>query len=534
MFVYSLRYFFLSRELPQLYIKLGMSSEGKNFVSSFSWNTATVVLQILIQLGYTAILARLIAPESFAVMGIVLSLMGFAEIFSQIGLGPALIQRKDITQDHLNSAFTTSLLLGLVFTLFFIAISPVLGSVYRIPLLEEIVPVVCTSFTISSLSVVPRNLMMKEMRFRAFFTASMLSIVGGNLLVGLLLAYSGFQIWAYVWALFAQNALMTIACWILQPTRVQLQWKKKATLELLNYGAGSSLFNALNYAATKVDVTLTPMFSQGSWIFPNSISLNSAGLYERGAYVASLPITIMAKLSDSVLFSGMSKLQDELQKLQRIVLAATNALSLLSFAVSSFVIVFSEELLSFYLGSQYASGHWVVKWLFVAVVFRSLTRPIDSLLRAKAAVYRGSKIKLIYFLLMVTGVLIGGRFISEYVAISIAITTAIHYVMMVYFANSLIQLSIKKQMTALLPGIRAGLVVALVSVLMKYISDRIDAPMWIALILGSLGVAIGGLALAYFRPMWLGERSINPLFVIPERVRKIPFLRKVYEAFDEE
>jgi hypothetical protein len=135
---------------------------------------------------------------------------------------------------------------------------------------------------------------------------------------------------------------------------------------------------------------------------------------------------------------------------------------------------------------------------------------------------------------MVFGVLVGGRFGAESVAMSIALTTAIHYVMMVFFASSLIQLSVKKQFMALLPGLRVGLVVTLVSFLMKYVSDRVHSPIWIALVLGGLGVACGGLALAYFRPLWLGERSINPLFVIPERVRKIPFLRKVYEAFDEE
>ncbi|MFM7771030.1 MAG: oligosaccharide flippase family protein, partial [Bacteroidota bacterium] len=343
--------------MNQIYLQYIMSIEGKKFVSSFSWNTATVVFQILIQLGYTALLARLIAPESFAVMGIVLSLMGFAEIFSQIGLGPALIQRKEVSQAHLNSAFTTSLALGVLFTTMFIVAAPFISSAYQIPLLTEVIPIVCTSFIISSLSVVPRNLMMKEMRFKAFFTASMLSIIGGNLVVGLILAYEGFQIWAYVWALFAQNALMTLACWFLQPTKVQWKWNKSATLELLNYGAGSSLFNALNYAATKVDVTVIPMFSQGSAVFPNTISLFAAGLYERGAYVASLPITIMAKLSDSVLFSGMSKLQESNDRLQRIVLASTNALSILSFAFSSFVIVFSEEVLTVYLGSNYATGH---------------------------------------------------------------------------------------------------------------------------------------------------------------------------------
>ena len=67
-------------------------SERRAIISGLSWNTLTVVLQVVVQLVYTAIMARWIAPADFAMMGIVLSLMGFAEIFSQVGIGPALIQ----------------------------------------------------------------------------------------------------------------------------------------------------------------------------------------------------------------------------------------------------------------------------------------------------------------------------------------------------------------------------------------------------------------------------------------------------------
>ncbi|MFM7770388.1 MAG: hypothetical protein ACKO8Q_07505, partial [Bacteroidota bacterium] len=87
---------------------------------------------------------------------------------------------------------------------------------------------------------------------------------------------------------------------------------------------------------------------------------------------------------------------------------------------------------------------------------------------------------------------------------------------------------------ALLPGIRVGLVVTLLAFLMKYVADKIQAPFLLTLLLGIGGVSIGGVLLAYFRPRWLGDKSVNPLFVIPERMRKFPFLRKVYEAFDEE
>jgi O-antigen/teichoic acid export membrane protein len=62
------------------------------------------------------ILARLLAVEAFAVMGVILGVLGFAEIFAQVGVGPALIQRKEIHQQHFNGAFYTAIILGTLFT----------------------------------------------------------------------------------------------------------------------------------------------------------------------------------------------------------------------------------------------------------------------------------------------------------------------------------------------------------------------------------------------------------------------------------
>jgi len=188
--------------------------------TGFSWNTLTVVLQVVIQLGYTGLLARLVDKDSFMLMGIVLGIMGFAEIFSQVGVGPALIQRKDVHQQHINGAFYTAVILGLSFTLLFLIMAGAIAAFYELPELKEITQVVCTSFIISAVAVVPRSMMMKNMRFKTMFKASMISIVGGNLIVGLSLAYLGWDVWAYVWALFAQNTLMTIALWYYEPVRV--------------------------------------------------------------------------------------------------------------------------------------------------------------------------------------------------------------------------------------------------------------------------------------------------------------------------
>ena len=257
-------------------------------------------------------------------------------------------------------------------------------------------------------------------------------------------------------------------------------------------------------------------------------------MYERGAYVASLPITIMAKLSDSVLFSGMAKLQDEQARLKRIVLASTNTLSILIFGTSCFVIVFSEELLRIYLGDVYAGAAPLMQWLFVAVIFRTLTRPNDALLRAKGQVFRGSYVKGIYLVLMIVGVMITARYSATAVAASIAVTTAIHYIMMVTFAQRISGITVGEQLKSLIPGTRIGFIVFLLGILSKYMAFRLHFSGKWMLLLGTLLIVFGGAVLVYFKPRWLGDREVNPLFVVPERFRKLPFLRKIYVAFENE
>ena len=176
----------------------------------------------------------------------------------------------------------------------------------------------------------------------------------------------------------------------------------------------------------------------------------------------------------------------------------------------------------------------LLQWLFVAVIFRTLTRPIDSLLRAKGEVYKGSWIKGIYLILMIIGVMVAARFSVEAVAISIAVTTGIHYLMMIGFAHRISGVSVKEQLAALVPGSRIGAMTLLAAYLAKYMAVRshIDG-IWL-LLFAIFCVVVGGCILVYIRPQWLGERSVNPLFIVPERFRKFPFLNRIYKAFDEE
>ena len=478
-------------------------STTKEMVRGFSWNTLTVVLQVVIQLVYTAIMARWIAPADFAMMGVVLSMMGFAEIFSQVGIGPAIIQRKETVQRHVNGAFWTALALGTLFTLAFVGSAKMLASAYAMERLEVITQVVSTSFIISALGVVPRSFMMKRLAFKSFFFASMISIIGGNVVVGLTLAYAGYGVWAYVWALFAQNTLMTLAMWLFQPVTVGWKETRKGIKDLLQYGVGSTLFNALNYAATKVDVTLVPLgLPAQQWAM--------AGWYERSAYVVSLPITIMAKLSDNVLFSGMSKMQDEWERLRKMVLVVTNALSIAIIPTSIWVIFNAALIMELYLGSQYAGAGVILQFLFIGVIFRTLNRVSDALLRAKDATFRASWIKAIYVMLMAVGTWIAIPYGMDKVGMVIAFTTLIHYLMGAWLGQRVIEGSFWQVLAASRYGIWLGSLVTLSCILVQFIFGK----NWISMSAG-LGLMCLIYLLAIFRfKSWLGPTDLNPLQVL--------------------
>jgi lipopolysaccharide exporter len=500
-------------------------STSRKITRGLSWNTLTVVLQVVIQLIYTAILARLIAPGDFAVMGVVLGLMGFAEIFSQVGIGPALIQRREVHPQHLSGAFYTALILGILFTGVFFAIAPWLEDAYQSPGLSPIIRMVSISFIISALGVVPRSMMIKALSFRRFFTAGMISIVGGNLVVGLALAWAGLGIWAYVWALFAQNVLMTAAYWILSPVSIPLSWKWSYTRELIRYGTGSTLFNALNYAATKVDVTLTPLLAMRVPGTDVTEQLRRSGWYERSAYVVSLPITIMGKLSDNVMFSGMSAMQDETDRLRRVVLIAQHALSLAIIPAVSVAACLSPEIIRIYLGDQYRDAGPILAVLLPGVIFRTLSRISDSLLRARDATFRGSFVKAVYLLLMSAGVVLSAAYGMVWVAASVSVTTAIHLIMAMMLNKRLIGVSMGAQVRAALPGLLTGAVITAVLLPLTLLLRLNGFPPLLILLAGVLVSAAAAAVLIIKIPKLLGSGEMNLVRFLPPRIQSHRLIR---------
>jgi PST family polysaccharide transporter len=394
-----------------------------------------VVSQVLLQLLFIMALARLISKADFGVMSIALVVVGFVEIFAQIGIGPSLVQRKELQPRHVRAALHFSIGLGVAFFALMYGIAPKIGHWFNSDALIEVLRWVALSFVLSSVALVPRSLLVRRMDFKRLFAAAMIAMVIGNLGIGLGLAYAGYGVWAYVAALLSQNAILGLCFWWMKPQGTEGLlggWRWDDLREMLAYGGRSTVFNWFNYAATKADTVLVGEFAQanpasgGGW--------TATGLYDRSAHLMSLPITILGKLGDSVLFSGMSALQTDLQALQRVVSRGIALIAWLVIPGSLALAWFATEVAVLLLGADYADAGPIVRILFVGVAFRSLIKLADAVVRATDQLIPAIAIKVAYLSGLILTIYSALRSGSGLEGVAWAVTTCTVLQFLVFYA----------------------------------------------------------------------------------------------------
>ena len=352
-----------------------------------SWQSLNVVLQVILQLVYIRILAGLLTEEDFGIMAIALIVVGVVEIFAQVGMGPSVVQHSRLEPAHIASAWWFSGALGLLFFGGMYLAAPAVAHHYGEAQLGPVLRWISLSFVISGFSVVSRSLLIREMNFKALTTCAMAGMVIGNLGVGLIMAWNGAGVWAYVSALLVQNIVLSLGYLWFAKIPVALGFHFERIRQLVVYGMKSTTFNLLTYAASKVDV----------WLVGERLSTAATGVYDRAVNLMGQPITVLGKLGDSVLFSGMSSLQDDNTEMKKVTLRAMHLVSLLTLVADPCLVFQAQGITSsLFLGNRFVEAGSVVQILFAAVFFRALTKLGDANLRAMDGPTFGIGIKVVF------------------------------------------------------------------------------------------------------------------------------------------
>lgn len=307
-----------------------------------SWLTGAQGIRQLLQLGLRVLLVRLLAPEDFGLLAMVTVFSGFFLIFSDLGLGPALVQRKSVTREELSTIFWLTAATGCVLAALTAALGPALATFYRQPRLAPM----CLALAIGSLAAplasVPQALLQRRMAFPALARVEVMGMVAGGI-VGVVLAARGYGVWALVW----QSNAVVLA--MLLGTLWESRWlparglRAAAVKDLWSFGGHLTAASLLNYGVRNLDNLLI-----GRLLGPVSL-----GYYSQAYQLMLYPVHNITAVAGRMMFPTLASIQSDPARLRRGYLSAVSGIAAVTFPLMLGAVVVAPDLYAVLFGPRW-------------------------------------------------------------------------------------------------------------------------------------------------------------------------------------
>ncbi|MEA2712279.1 MAG: hypothetical protein QOK27_240 [Gemmatimonadales bacterium] len=460
-----------------------------------AWGSAAIAV---LKVAVLVLLTRLLSPADFGVVGAALVVIGFSLNFSQLGLGPALVQRPVLEPRHVSTAFFASTGFGvLVMAIVWLA-APQISQFFRMDHLTPVVRALAMVFPIAGISTVAENLLQRELRFRFLANRDVLAYGLGYGLVGVVLALLGWGVWALVAAQLTQSVVRTGILLRAAPPLLRPRPTWASFVELMDYGAGQSATRMAVLLANQVDNLVV-----GRWL--GAVAL---GLYSRAYQLMSVPTALLGDVLDKVLFPMMARVQDEPRRLATAYLQGTAFLALLTLPAGVVAAILGPELIAVAFGPRWDAMVPPFQVLALGMMFRTSYRMSDSLSRATGRVYRRAWRQGLYAALVFLGAWIGHYRGVTGVAFGVLGALFLNYLIMAELSLSVGQISWSRFAQAQLPAVWLTMLVGAVTVAITEGTRHLGWPPLVGLIGGSLGAAITAVVAATVAPrLTLGEQG---------------------------
>ena len=308
--------------------------------------------RFVIRMGSTVVLARLLAPEDYGLLGMVTVVTGFVELFKDLGLSAATIQRSQINHQQASTLFWINIAMGCTIAVIVAAMAPLIAWFYQEPLLTKITLVLASNFIISAFGNQHQALLKRQMRFDSLAKIEILSMLV-SVLTAITLARYGFGYWALVFMQSASAITITLGAWIVCSWRPGLPALNSGIRSMLAFGGNLTAFRSVNYFSRNLDNILI-----GRIWGPQQL-----GLYSKAYQLLLLPIHQINTPVNNVALSALSSLQLEPKRYRSFYCKAILIITTLGMPIVAFMFVSADKVILALLGQQ---------WLSVVPIFRFL------------------------------------------------------------------------------------------------------------------------------------------------------------------
>lgn len=377
-----------------------MANTGKNVVKGLKSQTIVTAILAILQLAYFSTMSRLLTSEDFGYFAVITAVITIFNSLSEAGLGASIIQRKNITKGFIYTAFTLSIIIGLVFMGLLIVSSNFLSNLLvdndKLTLSFSLMSI---TLLLCSVNSVMRALFIKDLHFMKNGVFESIAFVLSSA-IGVFMAFLGYEFYSIIAAVLFNDIFRFIILFVFCRSKLGIAVEKSVVNDILNYGGWLTASSVIRNIANQID----------KFILTSMWSVSMLGLYNRPSGLIHKFSSITNGIFDTVLFPILSNIQDEEEKMRKSYILSTNLLAFFAFAATYVLVLGSDLIIALFLGNKWFDLDGLMQLCTLMIIFFAFSRINDCFFRALGMVKELFLVRVVLCIVTAIGLIVGCKF----------------------------------------------------------------------------------------------------------------------------
>ena len=340
-------------------------------ISGVKWSTVSQIGRQGAQLLTTVILARVLTPSDFGLVGMAMVVIGFVGIFKGLGTSAAIIQKQELSDELLSSIFWVNVGFGFLVMLALFFGAPLGGLFYREPRVIPVLQALSLSFFISGLSVLQQALLERALAFQTLAKVELSAVISGSV-VGIALALLGFGVWSLVFQSLTTVTVTTILLWAFSSWKIRwiFQWNEVKSVS--SYSLNLLGYSIFNYMARNADYLLIGRY----------LGAQDLGYYTLAYRILLFPLQNISGVISRVMFPVYSGIQSDNSRFAKTYLRVAITIALITFPMMG-VLVLAKPMVLTVFGEEWQPIILLIMILTPVGMIQSIGATVGPVYQAK-------------------------------------------------------------------------------------------------------------------------------------------------------
>ncbi|MEQ8219571.1 MAG: MOP flippase family protein [Arenibacter sp.] len=415
----------------------------KEALSGVKWTTLSTIILAISALLKISVLARFLDASDFGLMALITFVLGFMDLFMDMGLTSAILHKQNIKKEEYSSLYWLNVGFSFLLFVLILLISPFIANIYNEPELNKLMSIAGLAIIFSAVGRQYKTIFQKDLKFKKIAIIDITVIIIA-LISAIIFAVKGFGVYSLVFSALIQYALGNLTYFILgnhdQPLMFHFNYKE--TEPFLKIGVYQVGGQVVNYFNRDLDVLIIGKFF-GSELL---------GGYSLAKQLVYRPAQVLNPIFTRVASPILAKFQTNILVLKKNYFKLLNLIISVNIPIYLSVIAFAPWIVSILYGPNFGGIVTLVRILSLYMLFRAIGNPIGSLVIATGRTDLEFYWNLLTLIAMPISVIIGAQFSLEGVAISLTIAMSIMFFPSWFFlVKRLLGASFKEYLIALIP-----------------------------------------------------------------------------------